>query len=312
MDVNYLILGDTTSLPWDTLSSCDTCGSWNVGAEGWYDSIFVYVTDASCNYGQHFNVFEVSGCDSTTPGLDSVWVWGNHCATPGWISSTPLDSGHIEVWAFMDTTFDALEDTLTIDSLQANLIMLGSPRWDHTNWSTPDFFGGWPVYDTLSAPDSTRWDTMTFDGRVRLIGKWLWLTADDLGDCEEIIVPVKSIRQTGLGGSHGYYMDVEYGYAHVDTTRPVIYDMRVHSSTTSLAETTWVSPNYPLYVDFWAYDTGCSLNVDHIGFDLTHELGGPGPWITFNAPGWGGILDSLLLLDTLAFEVMWFNGWDSL
>jgi hypothetical protein len=307
-DVNYLIPGDTTSLPWDTLSACESCSTWNIGAEGWYDSIFVYVTDAACNMGQHFNVFEVSGCDSTTPGLDSVWVWGNHCKTPGWISSTPLDSGHIEVWAWMDTTFDALEDTLMIDSLQANLVELSSSRWGWTNWSTPEFFGGWPVYGVDPTPDSTAWDTLTVDGRVRLVGKWFWLTADNLGDCEEVTVAVKSIRQTGLGGSHGYYMDVEYGTARVDTTRPVIYDMRVHSSTTSIAETTWVTPNYPLYVEFWAYDTVCdSLDQSHIGFDLTHGVGGPGPWITFEC---GGILDSLWTWDTTAFEVTWYAGWN--
>ncbi len=308
LDINYLIPGDTTSLPWDTLSACESCSTWNVGAEGWYDSIWVYVTDEACNMGQHFNVFEVSGCDSTTPGLDSVWVWGNGCKSPGWISSTPLDSGHIEVWAWMDTTFNALADTLTIDSLQANFIQLGSPRYDWTDWTVPQFYGGWPVYGVNPVPDSTRWDTMTVNGRVRLIGKWLWLTADGLGDCEEVTVAVKSIRQTGLGGAHGYYMDVEYGTARVDTTRPVIYDMRVHSSTVSDAETTWVTPNYPLYVDFYAVDTGCSLNTDHIGFDLTHDEGGPGPFITFC----GGILDSLWSWDTLAFEVMWYSGYDTL
>ncbi|MCB1060889.1 MAG: hypothetical protein KDB65_11705 [Calditrichaeota bacterium] len=307
-DVNYTIPGDTTSLPWDTLSACDSCSSWQQGAEGWFDSIFVYVTDEACNMGQHYNLFEVSGCDSTTPGLDSVWVWGNHCKTPGWISSTPLDSGHIEVWAWMDTTFNALEDTITIDSLQANLVELSSSRWGWTDWTTPQFYGGWPVYGVNPTPDSTAWDTMTVDGRVRLIGKWFWLTADDLGDCEEVTVAVKSIRQTGLGGSHGYYMDVEYGTARVDTTRPVIYDMRVHSSTTSIAETTWVTPNYPLYVEYWAYDTVCdSLDQSHIGFDLTHGVGGPGPWITFEC---GGILDSLWTWDTTAFEVTWYSGWN--
>ncbi len=308
-DINYLIPGDTTSLPWDTLSACASCSTWLTGAEGTYDSIFVYVTDAACNAGSHFNVFELSGCDSTTPGLDSVWVWGNNCEV-GWISSTPLDSGHIEVWAWMDTTFDALEDTATIDSLQADLTGLSSTRWASTQWTTPDFFGGWPVYGVTIEPDSTRWDTMTVDGRVRLIGKWVWLTADGLGDCEEIQVAVKSIRQTGLGGSHGYYMDVEYGYARVDTTRPVIYDMRVHSSTTSLAETTWVTPNYPLVIDFWAYDTSCDPeDTDHVGFDLTHGEGGPGPYISFEC---GGILDSLWTWDTTAFTVTWYSDWDTL
>ncbi|MCB9366153.1 MAG: hypothetical protein H6506_02855 [Calditrichaeota bacterium] len=309
LDINYLVPGDTTSLPWDTLSACADCSTWFVGAEGWYDSIFVYVTDAACNMGEHFNIFEISGCDSTTPGLDSVWVWGNNCEV-GWISSTPLDSGHIEVWAWMDTTFDALEDTITIDSLQAQLTGLSSTRYSWTEWTVPDFFGGWPVYGVLPEADSTAWDTMTVDGRVRLIGKWFWLTADGLGDCETIEVAVKSIRQTGLGGSHGYYMDVEYGTARVDTTRPVIYDMRVHSSTTSIAETTWVTPNYPLYVDFWAYDTSCDPEeTDHIGFDLTHDEGGPGPYISFLC---GGILDSLWTWDTTAFEVTWYSGWDTL
>ncbi|NUO18032.1 proprotein convertase P-domain-containing protein [bacterium] len=308
-DVNYLIPGDTTSLPWDTLSACESCSTWLTGAEGTYDSIWVYVTDPACNFGQHFNVFELSGCDSTTPGLDSVWVWGNNCEV-GWISSTPLDSGHIEVWAWMDTTFDELADTLMIDSLQVNLIQLGSPRWDHTNWSTPDFFGGWPVYGTDPTPDSTKWEIINVDGRDRLVGKWLWLTADGLGNCEQVVVPVKSIRQTGLGGSHGYYMDVEYGYARVDTTRPVIYDMRVHSITTSIAETTWVTPNYPLVIDFWAYDTSCDPEeTDHVGFDLTHDEGGPGPYISFLC---GGILDSLWTWDTTAFTVTWYSGWDTI
>ena len=306
-DLTYLIPGDTTSLPWDTLSACESCSTWEIGAEGTYDSLWVYVTDAACNAGQHFNVWEASGCDSTTPGLDSVWVWGNNCEV-GWISSTPLDSGHIEVWAWMDTTFNELIDTLMIDSLQVSLIQLGSPRWDHTNWSTPEFFGGWPVYGTDPTPDSTKWEIIEVDGRNRLVGKWLWLTADGMGDCEQVIVPVKSIRQTGLGGSHGYYMDVEYGYARVDTTRPVIYDMRVHSNTTTIAETTWVTPNYPLCVEFWAYDTSCDPEeTDHIGFDLTHGEGGPGPWISFQC---GGILDSLWTWDTTAFEVTWYNGWN--
>lgn len=294
------VLGDSLVPGSDTLKAAyDLCDCAFLGAEGFYDTLWIHVQDAACNEGIHYSVFELSGCDSTTPSVDFIEIWGNGCKQ-GWISSTPLDSGHVEVWAWMDTTFNDLSDTLRIDSMQADLSQL-SPLYAATAWST-DLKGGAPVYGY--APDSslingvldtdgalllpTYWDIITVpDGegsRDRLVAKWVLLHASDLGCLDTVFVPVKAMRQTGLGGSHGYYIDVEYGWARVDTTRPVIYDMRVHSSTTSINETTWVSPNVPLFVDVWAFDTNCDTITDHLGFDLDNP---DGPFIRFCDPTGG-------------------------
>jgi hypothetical protein len=251
--------------------------------EGWHDTLWFYVKDDACNYGEAFSVFEASGIDSTVPAVDHVEIWGNYCHE-GWISSTPLDSGHIEVWAFMDTVFNALSDTLLIDSMQANLAQL-SPSYAWTQWG-PGETGGAPVYGTVPNPADPVQTYWTMVGN-RLVAKWVFLTARNLGCLDSVVVGVKAMRSTGSPASHGYYTDVEYGHARVDTTRPVIYDMRVHSSTTSINETTWVSPNVPLYVDVWAYDTNCDPWTDHLGFDLTDGVGGPGPFIAFCNPTGG-------------------------
>ncbi|MFZ5432589.1 MAG: hypothetical protein ACOZB3_02335, partial [Calditrichota bacterium] len=307
------VLGDSLVPGSDSLGTADTlCFCADLGAEGYYDTLWVHVADGACNVGTHFSVFELSGCDSTTPAVDSVWVIGNGCRE-GWVSSTPLDSHHVEVWAWMDTTFNAIADTARIDSMQANLAAFG-PMYAMTAWSA-DLEGGAPVYGYM--PDSslingvldtdgalllpTYWDIENDGVRDRLVAKWVLLTVADLGCLDTVVVPVKSMRQTGQAGSHGYYIDVEYGWARVDTTRPVIYDMRVHSATTSINETTWVSPNVPLYVDVWAYDTNCDTITDHLGFDLTHP---DGPFITFcNEAGF----DTIWSWDTLSFTVEYLN-----
>ncbi|MBU0507932.1 7-cyano-7-deazaguanine synthase, partial [bacterium] len=291
--ITHPVFDDSLLPGCDTLATADTlCMCANLGAEGYYDSLWVYVTDPACNMGQHYSVFELSGCDSTTPAVDFVEIWGNGCSQ-GWISSTPLDSHKVEIWAWMDASFDSLADTLRIDSMQANLAGL-SPMYAITGW-TAGLGGGAPVYGYV--PDSslingvldtdgalllpTYWDIEWDGAQNRLVAKWILLKADNLGCLDTVVVPVKAMRQTGLGGSHGYYIDVEYGWARVDTTRPVIYDMRVHSATTSINETTWVSPNVPLYVDVWAYDTNCDTITDHLGFDLVPPFG---PFIAFCNP----------------------------
>jgi len=290
------VLGDSLVPGSDTLKAAlDLCDCAFLGAEGFYDTLWIHVQDAACNEGLHFSVFELSGCDSTTPAVDFVEIWGNDCKQ-GWISSTPMDSTHVEVWAWMDTTFNDLSDTLRIDSMQADLSEL-SPLYAATAWSA-DLEGGAPVYG--DTPDSslingvldtdgalllpTYWDIVNDGERDRLVAKWVLLRASDLGCLDTVFVPVKAMRQTGQGGSHGYYIDVEYGWARVDTTRPVIYDMRVHSATTSINETTWVSPNVPLYVDVWAFDTNCDTITDHLGFDLDNP---DGPFIRFCDPTGG-------------------------
>lgn len=301
---------DTTSLESDTLKTgLDLCSCAFEGAEGWYDTLWVYVSDGACNVGSHYNVFEISGCDTTTPAVDSVWVIGNDCHLgSGWISSTPLDSGHVEVWAWMDTVFTSIADTVNIDSVQANLSLL-SPLYAWTAWGA-GHTGGAPVYgDTpdLAQAVPTYWD-IEIDGaaRPRLVAKWINLAASNKACLDTIKVPVKSIRATGSGGSHGYYMDVEYGTAQVDTTRPVIYDMRVYSATTSINETTWVSPNVPLYVDVWAYDTNCDTVTDHLGFDLMDP---DGPFIRFCNPEAG--FDTIWTWSVYSPSVMHSNA-DSL
>ncbi|MCX6600734.1 MAG: hypothetical protein NT025_04135, partial [bacterium] len=209
------ILGDSLVPGSDTLGTSDTlCRCANLGAEGFFDTLRVHVTDLACNVGSGFSVFELSGCDSTVPAVDHVEIRGNGCGE-GWISSMPLDSGHIEVWAFMDTLiFNGLEDTLLIDSMQANLAQLG-PDYAWTQWSS-DLKGGAPVYGTVPDPSQlvqTYWEKV--DGW--LVAKWVFLTARNLGCEDSIVVGVKAIRSTGSPGS--YYTDVEYGMARVDTTR---------------------------------------------------------------------------------------------
>ncbi|RPH93652.1 hypothetical protein EHM69_09625, partial [candidate division KSB1 bacterium] len=181
----YPILGDTLSLVSDTLAvSPDICTVAHLGAEGYYDTLWIHVTDGACNIGSAFSVFEISGCDSTVPAVDHVEIYGNYCHE-GWISSTPLDSGHIEVWAYMDTVFNSLADTILIDSMQANLAQLGSDyAW--TQW-TPDLEGGAPVYGTMpNDPElvQTMWE---MEGN-RLVAKWIYLTARDLGCLDTVVV----------------------------------------------------------------------------------------------------------------------------
>ena len=301
----------------DTLQTSPELGSCiQLGAEGWFDTLYFYVEDASCQTGDHYSIFEVSGVDSTTPAIDSVWVWGNMCGYPGWISSTPMDSGHIQVWAWMDTVFNDLSDTLRIDSMQIDLAELGASRWGWTDW-TPNLEGGWALDGDSSSVllDSTYWTIVNDGVRDRLVAKWVFLTADDLTCGDEVTVAVKSVRQTGLGGSHGYYIDVEYGSAMVDDTPPWIYDMRVYSATVSDAETTWVSPNYNLIIDVYAADTTCSLaDITHIGFDRTHDepFGGPGPYLSFDDDGSGcdTLIPYLWTIDPTAFSVEWTSMTD--
>jgi len=183
-----------------------------IGAEGTYDSLWIYVTDVACNRGQHFNIFEFSGADTTVPDVDSVWVMGADSCAPGWFDG---NSGEwIYIWAWMDSLFNGFEDTLRIDSMMADLSPFGA-AYAWTAWTTPDFFGGAPVYGTV--PDTSE-DVPTYwaietdcDGKDRLVAKWIVKHPETL-DCGQIVtVPVKGQRQTGLGGSHGYYLDVEYG-----------------------------------------------------------------------------------------------------
>ncbi len=286
----------------------------DVGAEGLYDTLWVHVTDSACNVGTHYNIFEISGGDSTVPDVDSVWVMTNRCDTTlGFISSQPLDSLHIEVWAWMDTMFNGYEDTLRIDSLQADLAGLNPTLYGWTDWGMPGHYGGWPVYGDANDPNHGQafWDlVMDGQGRTRLVAKWVNLTAEGLGCGDSVVVPVKGIRQTGGGGSHGYYLDVEYGQAWVDTTRPYIYDMRVYNSTVSPDDTTWVSPNFPVYVDICAVDTICWPGYgNEPGFDLA--MGDPpdGPYISFCA-GAENALRDLWTWDTTSFSVE-YNGGDT-
>ncbi|MBU0692974.1 hypothetical protein KKH18_14325, partial [bacterium] len=165
----YQIFGDTLSQLTDTLmTSLELGGCVQPGAEGWFDTLYFYVNDQSCQVDTAYSIFEVSGVDSTTPAIDSVWVWGNHCGTPGWISSTPMDSGHIEVWAWMDTVFNEIADTIKIDSLQINLAQLSAARWGWTQWSS-SLEGGWEL-EGVTEVDSTFWAIETDGaGRSRLV-----------------------------------------------------------------------------------------------------------------------------------------------
>ncbi len=195
----------------DTLSVTTDCECFNVGAEGTYDTLWFFVTDEGCNFGSVFSVFEASACDTTVPDVDSVWVMGA-CA-PGWFRGQVGDT--IEVWAWLDSLFNGLEDTLRIDSMMADLRAFGAIY----NWTeiTPDpnRVGGAPCYGV--APDwneavPSYWDIeQDCDGRDRLVAKWL-VVNDVVWDCADVAwVPVKSQRQTGLNGSHGYYLDMTYG-----------------------------------------------------------------------------------------------------
>ncbi|MFH1010431.1 MAG: hypothetical protein V1784_04250, partial [bacterium] len=285
----------------------------DVGAEGLYDTLWVFVTDSACNAGMHYNVFEISGGDSTVPDVDSVWVLTNRCdTTVGFISSAPLDSFHIEVWAWMDTMFNGYEDTLRIDSLQADLSGLNPTLYGWTAWQMPDAFGGWPVEGSANQPTHgpAYWElVLDGQGRTRLVAKWVGLTAEGLGCGDQVIVPVKGIRQTGIPGSHGYYMDIEYGRAWADTTRPFIMSMYVYNSTVSPNETTWVSPNYPVYVDICAVDTICWPGYGNIpALDIADHDAPDGPFISFCAGP--NALRDLWTWDTTGFTVL-YNGIDT-
>ncbi len=197
----------------DTLSVTTDCACFNVGAEGTFDTLWFYVTDEGCNFGSVFSVFEVSACDTTVPDVDSVWVMGSDSCAPGWFDGNSGEN--IEIWAWMDSLFDGFEDTLRIDSVQADLTQFGA-AYAWTAWSpAPQLWGGAPVYGTvpdMSQPVPTYWSvTPDCNGQPRLVAHWIIQNPDSF-DCGAIVtVPVKGIRQTGLNGSHGYYMDVEYG-----------------------------------------------------------------------------------------------------
>jgi hypothetical protein len=254
------------------------------GPEGLYNFIYVHVADSACNIGEHYIQYEYSGADSLVPDVEAVSVVTNTaCAiTDGFISSLPNDGGHIEVWAWMDTLFNSLSDTAhiasggsgyvqVVDSMLADLTPL-----DPTN---PAYL--WmPCVGTTPHPGTQgHWEVVEDgEGRDRLVAKWTGLTALDKACNDRVDVTVRSIRRTGPGGQENYYQDFERGYALVDTTRPVITDMRLHSSVASEFVNDFVSPNVDLYVDVWAYDTNCDTTLNHLGFVTTPE---DGSYITF-------------------------------
>ncbi|MBK6766231.1 MAG: proprotein convertase P-domain-containing protein [bacterium] len=209
----YADPNDTLSQSTDTLRIDFDYACHLIGAEGTYDSLWIYVTDAGCNMGSHYNIFEFSGADTTVPDIDSVWVMGVDSCAPGWFNGS--GDAAIEVWVWMDSLFNGFEDTLRIDSVLADLTQFG-PAYAWTAWTpAPTMFGGAPVYGTepnMADPVPAYWDTLRdCDGDLRLVAKWI-VSDPQTMDCGQIVtVPVKSHRQTGLGGSHGYYMDVEYG-----------------------------------------------------------------------------------------------------
>ncbi len=207
----YLTPGDTLSQITDTLRIDPDYSCHLIGAEGTFDSLWIYVTDVACNMGSHFNIFEFSGADTTVPDVDSVWVMGSDSCAPGWFDG---NSGEwIYVWAWMDSLFNGFEDTLRIDSLMADLSGFG-PAYAWTAF-TPNFGGGAPAYGV--APNMNDdvpgwWEIETdCNGMTRLVAKWIVRDPQFIDCGQTVIVPVKGQRQTGLGGSHGYYLDVEYG-----------------------------------------------------------------------------------------------------
>ncbi|MBI5058505.1 hypothetical protein HZB60_01850 [candidate division KSB1 bacterium] len=215
--VGYADPNDTTTYLSNHYSvDPEICACSNVGAEGTYGTLYFYVGDAACNVGSAFSIFEFSGCDSTVPDVDSVWVMdvGQDCA-PNWFRGQIGDT--IEVWAWLDSLFNGIEDTLRIDSMMADLRQFGA-SYDWTAITTqPDHYGGAPAYGV--EPDWTQdvpayWDIeVDCEGRDRLVAKWI-IVNEVAYDCGVVVeIPVKSQRQTGQNGSHGYYLDMTYGSA---------------------------------------------------------------------------------------------------
>ena len=272
----------------------------NIDGYGLYGFVRVTVSDEACNDFVYSKQFEVSGGDLSVPDVELVEiVTVTDCAvTPGYVSAFPQDTSHsVQVWAWMDTLFTSFDDTVRIDSMQADLTGLSPLDYAGTVINTYD--GGMPVYGTLNTlgHGTAYWDTMTVTREEgapqrRLIAKWTQLRVDtDTDSCGATIpVTVKSKMATGLGGNNNWYADIEHGYALVDTTAPVIYSVRIHNDVTADTDTLWVSPNRDVYVDVFAYDTHCANSgTDHLGFILS---GPEKPLLEFcTEAGWDTIWD---------------------